>query len=181
MTDGILLSGGMDSTVLAWDLVKQQGKTDLLAFVVSHSCGTLDETVAAQRVAAQLGIRCVQGSLFPTVACGDIIPARNMLLVAWAANILHTEGGGTLYLGFCAEDRRGFHDCDEPFLRAVNDLLSVSNVRVKVAAPYMHLSKQEIAALPGGEYAQQASYSCYLPDGPCGTCTACKLRAASLT
>lgn len=177
---GVLLSGGMDSTVLAFNLAQKYGSQGLIALHAQHSYSTEEETNAARVIAKDLGLELVCGQLVPTVRYGDILPARNMMLVAWAANILHVRGGGELFMGFCREDRDGFADCDEAFVDLCNRTLRHSGCEVFVRAPYAHLRKAEILDLPGSSYAELVSYSCYEEGGPCGECSSCRLRAASL-
>lgn len=177
---GILLSGGMDSTILAYNLRRRFGADGLVALHAEHTFSTPQETAAAKTVASDLEIELIRGSLFPTTRAGDVLPARNMLLVAWAANALQDRGGGDLYLGFCREDRLGFPDCDEHFVDLCNQILRHSGCDVFVRAPYASLPKTEILELPGHDYAESVSYSCYSPEGPCGVCSSCRLRSASL-
>jgi len=177
---GILLSGGMDSTILAYNLWKEGGNKDLLAFHAMMTHSTAKEQWAAEKTAIDLGIELVRSKIMQTEKHEDIIPARNMLLVAWASNILHSRGGGELYIGFCKEDRYGFADCDSEFVELCNAMLAHSGCDITVHAPYVNMTKREIMQKSGADYAELVSYSCYRPDGPCGVCSACVLRAQSL-
>lgn len=176
----ILLSGGMDSTVLACELHAAYGPEDLVALYVWHSHSTDEEYKAAVSVAKHLGIELIRGDITPTSKIGDVVPARNMLLVAWAANALEHLGATDLFVGFCREDRQGFKDCDDGFVRLCNQMLRHTGSKLFVRAPYQHLSKPQILALPSAKYAELVSYSCYESNGPCGRCSSCRLRATSL-
>ena len=53
---GILLSGGMDSTILAYNLRRQFGADGLIALHAEHTFSTPQETAAAKTVASDLEI-----------------------------------------------------------------------------------------------------------------------------
>lgn len=177
---GLLLSGGVDSAVLAHRLVRKHGFSKVLGFIVEHPCGTREEVAAARKIADSLGIEYVLGNLGPLESVGEVIPGRNLLFAAWAANILQARfGGGTLAFGFCKEDRIGFRDCDSGFVQACEELLTRCGCKVEVVAPFMHMGKRQIVSLPGAADALEVAYSCYREGGPCGECSSCVLRQRS--
>lgn len=118
------------------------------------------------------------------------VPGRNLVFLATA--LAHAmalwphEAEYTLVMGCCREDSGAFPDCGEAFLRSADNALSLAVARaVHVAAPWVRMPKAGILTElleqrtdEEGVQLVQESWSCYRGGAaPCGTCTACVLRA----
>ena len=115
------------------------------------------------------------------------LPGRNTVLASVAA--MHAcawwpVGNIDLVMGACAEDAQGFADCRAGFLSELASVIRKGYGRqIEIVAPWVGLSKGGIlAALHENQEAIadiQRSWSCYrgARSGPCGTCTACVVRA----
>ena len=186
----ICLSGGMDSTVLAYKLKHEGEELYSLTFHYgqSHYC----ETLAAKRIADALGIPNKLIDFQPVVGRGQnaltggegspVVPNRNATMLSLA--VTYAEGIGATEVHYCPtkEDFELFPDCRSDFVAAFNAMLEVSESRATVFAPFINMSKGEIAVLgsklgvPFGE-----TWSCYAGgEEPCGVCLACQTRKEAL-
>jgi 7-cyano-7-deazaguanine synthase len=114
------------------------------------------------------------------------VPARNTIFLAVALGYAESHGLGAIYLGANAVDYSGYPDCRPEYLRAFERLTRLATRAgvergrtVRVVAPLLHRSKQEIVRL--GErlgVPWKETYSCYRGGRvPCGRCPSCRLRA----
>jgi 7-cyano-7-deazaguanine synthase len=129
------------------------------------------------------------------------VPLRNTFFVTLAAAALESwlldriEGGGAdpaalegvIYVGANAIDYSGYPDCRPEFYRAMEEVIrlgskvgSAYGVPVRIEAPIIRMSKAEIVRY-GLELGAPLglTWSCYAGgERPCGSCDACRLRAA---
>ena len=206
--DGVvLLSGGLDSTVVA-ALALEQGFA-LNALTIDYNQRHRRELEAARSVAAQLGarrhvvlpldLRQFGGSALTDdiavpkhgVEDGAIpvtyVPARNLvflsLTLAWAEAI----GARDIFIGVNALDYSGYPDCRPEFIASFAETArlatreGVAGEGFTIHAPLQHWDKARIVAEAvrlGVDLS--CTWSCYdpAPDGrPCGACDSCRLRA----
>lgn len=123
------------------------------------------------------------------------VPGRNLLFLTYAAALASRRGATRLVGGMCETDFSGYPDCRDDTLKALQVALGLGLApqRVVIETPLMWLSKAEtwaLAAALGGapliELVRTETHTCYLgergrlhPWGHgCGTCPACRLRAA---
>ena len=116
------------------------------------------------------------------------VPARNTVFLSFALALAEARGAHDIYIGVNAVDYSGYPDCRPEFIDAfqrVADLATREGVegrRVTIHTPLIDLTKAEIVMLGsslGVDYS--VTSTCYDPDatgGACGTCEACRLRAA---
>jgi len=201
----VLLSGGLDSaTVLA--LARRDGYA-CHALSVDYGQRHASELAAAARVATALGavehrvfrvdLAGIGGSSLtdrsipvPETPGGGIpstyVPARNTLMLALALGWSEVLGAADLFIGVNAVDYSGYPDCRPEFIAAFEQLArlatraGVEGGRLRVNAPLLHWSKQEIirqGAALGVDYG--LTVSCYQADADgqaCGRCDSCRLR-----
>lgn len=107
-----------------------------------------------------------------------ILPGRNMIMCAHAANVASTKDCTVVWYGANADDK-DYPDCSRNFVCAMNDILGASSVDVLIEAPLIGVTKKQIieACQKIGMDLDDA-WSCYQPvDGrPCGKCHSCKER-----
>ncbi len=198
----VLLSGGLDSTVVA-AIAKAQG-FGLLALTIDYNQRHRIELDHAARVAAAVGVeRHVVLPLDLTAFGGsaltaDIavpkdgvgpgvpvtyVPARNTIFLAVALGWAESAGAKDIFIGVNALDYSGYPDCRPAFIAAFE---AMANVATKaggftVHAPLAEMTKADIvreAAILGVDLSP--TWSCYDPTAagrPCGACDACRLRA----
>lgn len=198
----IILSGGMDSTTLAYDIVKEGNYDEVHAISFDYGQVHSKELACAKSTAAKLGLRSHHivnlsdlGSLLNSALTGNhpvpegayddenqkqtVVPNRNMIMLSIAAGYAMSIGAIDVYYGAHAGDHAIYPDCRPAFMVALNDVLKVSHyTQVMVFAPYIHYSKGNIVArgsMLGVPY--EDTWTCYKGgDVSCGVCGSCDER-----
>lgn len=202
----VLLSGGLDSTTVAY-LAKSSGY-DIYALTVRYGQRHERELDAARAVCARLNViehRIVTldfgnwGSsltgdmdLVEHGSRGDIpdtwVPMRNLIFLGIASGYAEVVGADAIYIGVGQVDYSGYPDCRAEFISAYQraaDLASKqyieSGVSIPVITPLMHLPKSGVIQLGlslGVDY--DLTWSCYRGGNePCGECDSCRIRDAA--
>lgn len=205
----VLLSGGLDSTAaLLW--ARRRASEVHALFVYYGQPAHSHECERALAVTRELGVpfhRVDVASAFyggpsrgimagpPSGVEGGrdtaFLPMRNPLLLSTAAArglLLWPDDPLVLVAGFNADDAAGFPDCTLDFVDAFETAMNLGLGRpraVSVETPWVQYTKRQIV-----DYVRafevdrmpliEQSWSCYRERGPCGECTACKLRTAAL-
>jgi 7-cyano-7-deazaguanine synthase len=199
-----LISGGMDSSTLAY-LAKSEGY-DILALHLNYGQRTeKKERACAKKIAQLLGAkdfvevdigyfaRFGASSLTDrTIAVEEFDPAkahmpntyvpfRNANLLSIATSYAEAGGADAIYIGVQSLDYSGYPDCRPQFIEAfqrVIDLGTKDTTKIKVKAPFIHMTKKEILKLGtrlGVPY--EHTWSCYRNEKKaCGTCGSCHFR-----
>lgn len=202
----VLVSGGIDSTVLLHYLSKQ-GYT-LYALACQYGQRHCRELICAERQSElarakaftsvpmlfmadliQSGSALIKtGSAVPDLV--DIpesmrdqpptyVPNRNMVFLSIAAAYAESLGIEQVFYGAQSQDEYGYWDCTQAFLEGINALLSLNRRRpVRVEAPLLHNSKTDNVKL-GIKLGVDFSmtWSCYRgEEEACGTCPTCVER-----
>lgn len=184
-----LLSGGLDSTVLLYDLVQQGCLVHCLLF--NYGQTHIGELVVARKHAVACGCEHTEVELhrikhlFSHSALTDgagtkIVPNRNAVFLHIAAAIAASQAIQSVTIACNKDDAADFPDCRWDFINAMNATLKTAEVDVEVCAPYIGLTKWQIvhrAKKQGWPYAD--TVSCY-SGNDCGTCDACKKRKEAM-
>lgn len=195
----LLLSGGVDSTVLAYKLAGEGHRLHCVAFRYGQRAAER-EIAAARRTAAVLHAHFTEarldGALGRSALTGDsavpaasvedreatepaVVPCRNFVFLTSAASLAVASCVRAIYFGANAGDATSFDDCGERFLHTIGSPLSVVAPGVSVVAPFVRMAKAEIVALGDSlGVPWRDAYSCYagLAEA-CGSCGACLSRA----
>ena len=186
----VLLSGGLDSTVVA-KMLLDRGELVACLMVDYGQPHARWELPRAVDFCAKYGIRALHAQIpIPGMdamrigsgaAGARVVPGRNLLLTSVAVSHALTVGADTVALGCNADDNRDYPDCRASFLTALN--ATTRAYGVQVVAPLMGYTKRQVvseAARVGVDLDE--TWSCYEPVGPapCGTCNACRLRDAAM-
>jgi len=172
----VLLSGGLDSTVLLQALRRERGhgKLHVLSFDYGQrhrrelECATWQAKEAGAATHRTIDLRFLGpllqagsaliagGAEVPELAALDddalrqpptYVPNRNMMLLSLAAACAEAQGATTVFYGAQAQDEYGYWDCTEAFLERMNGVLSLNRrTPVRIAAPFVHTSKADIVA-----------------------------------
>jgi 7-cyano-7-deazaguanine synthase len=186
----ICLSGGLDSTVLAYDLNREAG--DLLSLSFHYGQTHQKETIAASRIAIGLGIPNKLVDFSSVVGRGDnaltggegspVVPNRNATMLSIAVTYAEGIGADAVYYCPTREDFDLFPDCRPAFVSAFNKMLKASGGNARVFAPYIAKRKSDIVKIGadlGVPFDQ--TWSCYAGGSkPCGSCLACKSRSEAM-
>jgi len=182
-----LLSGGLDSTVMLYDLVGQGHKVHcvLLDYRQRH----VQELTWARLHCKRLGVLFttievpqLRGSELTDGSGGVVVPCRNAVFISLAVNLAVAAESDTVTFGANKDDSARFPDCRLAFVQTFNTMLLTAELPVEVCAPYLDKPKSWIASL-GQEIGVRLdeTWSCYAGGvRPCGKCLACKKREAAL-
>lgn len=198
----LILSGGMDSATLLYDLIAQGDTVEAIGVnyqqrhrkeleCAMRLCRTrnvpfdvLDLSSIASfltgssqtdmRVPVPLG-RYDEPSMKQTV-----VPNRNMLLLAAAGAVAIARKADRLAYGAHAGDHTIYPDCRPAFVDVMTQALAITDWHpLTLHAPYLHITKGDICRLGltlGVPY--EYTWTCYVGgDRPCGQCGACTERA----
>jgi 7-cyano-7-deazaguanine synthase len=199
-TTGLLLSGGIDSTVLL-DQLLQRG-TQVVPFYVETGCAWsecernavdriheaaatihdgLEELVLLEMPLGDLygGHWSISGENVPDDTTADdavFMPGHNPLLLLKPALWCQMHGVGQLALASLANNP--FDDATPEFFSAFEEMLgSAMPERVQIIRPFAHLSKKCVVQL-GRHLPLELTFSCLSPAGGlhCGRCNKCAER-----
>jgi len=202
----VLLSGGLDSTVVA--ALAIEGGFRLNALTIDYNQRHRCELDAAARVASNLGAKrhvvlpldlakFGGSALTDDIAvpkCGlesgipvTYVPARNLvflsLTLAWAEAI----GASDIFIGVNALDYSGYPDCRPEFMDSFAETArlatkaGIEGEGFRLHAPLQFWDKARIVREATRMKLDLAlTWSCYDPSAagkPCGYCDSCRLRA----
>ena len=196
----LLASGGLDSTVLAFWLLRK--KVDVIPLFIDygqHSRTTEFETL--KKVLPTSFTEKINVARIPDVYRGSSsrmirepnlwldqiqdhdlhLPHRNLLLLATGVAFAETRNISQIYAAFIETHRALGADCNSAFFKVFNQLLSATS-SVKLKLPFQHFSKAQVAKLGvnlGAPIAQ--TFSCLAASRfPCGACPNCVDRTNAL-
>jgi 7-cyano-7-deazaguanine synthase len=200
-----VVSGGLDSAVLAHDLLADGWELRLVSFDYGQRHAV--ELDHARRLAVALEARhdvvdlrsvgaLLSGSALTdgTVEVPDghytdesmrstVVANRNAIFAMVATGLAVADGAHAVGLGIHAGDHAIYPDCRPPFVAAAEHLARVANegfvaASFQILAPFVSWSKADIVrrgAELGVEFAE--TWSCYKgADVHCGTCGTCVER-----
>ena len=199
-----LLSGGMDSTTLAY-VAKDMGY-DIIALHFTYGQRTeAKERECARTVARMLDAReFVEISLehFRKIGASSLtdesipveeyageeermpstyVPFRNANLLAIATSLAEARHAEAIFIGVQTGDYPGYPDCRPEFIEAFQravDLGTAADPRITLMTPFVRMTKVDIIRTGlalGVPY--QETWSCYQNnDRACGVCSSCHYR-----
>jgi 7-cyano-7-deazaguanine synthase len=172
----VLLSGGVDSSVLIHYVARSLGHAPVHALSFNYGQRHGRELLCAQAQASAAGAahRVIDLSfLGPLLAAGSsliaggaavpdlkdlreeelaqpptYVPNRNMMLLSMAAAYAEANGIQAVYYGAQAQDEYGYWDCTQEFLSRLNHVLALNRKEaVTIHAPFVNKSKAETVQL----------------------------------
>lgn len=188
-----LFSGGLDSTVLLYDLLDQGALVHCLLFnygqrhvkelnYAQATCGKLNVPYEVIALPTQLFTRSrLTKETGDLTGADTIVPNRNMVMLSMASSFALSHGGTAVTWAANADDAAVYPDCRIEFYKALNSALRICDTRrIEIHAPYLTGGKTkrqvvEIGSKLGVRFAE--TWSCYAgTEEPCGICGACKTR-----
>lgn len=207
----VLLSGGLDSTVL----LHRACSLGLGVHAVSFSYGQRHtrELDCARWQAAKAGVlshRVVDlsftdwdissltiggaeiepGDPLRTSTPNTYVPARNMVFLSVAASVAESLGVSEIHIGVSEVDYSGYVDCRGEFLQRMELAINAGTERkatagkpIRIVAPFLHMDKEEEIRLGLSLGVDFGhTWSCYAGgESPCGVCDSCQLRSRAFT
>jgi 7-cyano-7-deazaguanine synthase len=190
-----LLSGGLDSTVLLYDLLDQGHKAHCILF--DYGQRHIKELGFAKATCAKLGVthdkivlppQLFQRSALTTkaeslVGQPTIVPNRNMVLISMAASYALSHGCTAVSCAINSDDAEVYPDCRAEFIKNLNFALRCCHTRrMEVHVPYIVRTKAKVVEIGRRLNVPLAeTWSCYAGgDEPCGQCGACQVRLKAI-
>jgi 7-cyano-7-deazaguanine synthase len=172
----VLLSGGVDSTVLLHYVVKAMKRSAVHTLSFNYGQRHSRELVCASAQARlvnaehrvidlsfmgaliQEGSALIQGGApvpdLDSLTVEELtqpptyVPNRNMMLLSMAAAYAEAHGVSDLYYGAQAQDEYGYWDCTRDFLRRMNEVLALNRKQpITIHAPFVSKSKGDTVKL----------------------------------
>jgi 7-cyano-7-deazaguanine synthase len=172
-----LLSGGLDSTTMLYDL-KGQGH-NVHCMLVDYRQKHVQELTFAKQHCHRLGVLFSTITIPPLGGLEDdnwIVPNRNAIMLSLAVNLAAQINADTVTIGCNKTDEANFPDCRMAFIQLFNTMLTTAEIHVEVCAPYLDKPKAWIAGM-ARELGVDTSmiWTCYKGGAvPCGECPACQ-------
>lgn len=166
-----VLSGGMDSTVLVYALVKKYGADNVKAISFNYGQRHSVELEKAKVTVSKLGVEhkiidisfvgdivkdvCSLSASttvdLPTnedskedVQANFVVPYRNLMFQSIALSYAESLRAEVVYLGIQLDDDFGFWDCRENYYKALNKLTKLNDkYKIKVEVPLLYFSKAD--------------------------------------
>lgn len=201
----IVLSGGMDSTVLLADVLNQNKKGAAVSFdygskhnrrELPMARATCERWGVAHRIIPlpfinelfsssllKSGDDVPDGSYNTADMKSTVVPFRNGIMLSVAAGYAESLGAREVLLGSHAGDHFIYPDCRPEFNEAFAKAVFLgTDGKVRVRFPFAHLDKRDIGDLGrrlGVDFA--LTWTCYKGEKiHCGTCGACRERQYAL-
>lgn len=199
--DGVLLaSGGMDSTVLAYKLYRENKNIELLFIDYGQHCSLKEYETLKIVIPPSLRnkIRVIKiGDIYQesksrmiieanlwedTVVAEDLyLPYRNLLFLSIASAYAQSKGIKNVYSAFINSNHAKEIDCSMEFFNKLESLLKdYGSIQIKM--PFREMTKTEVAKL-GKELKVpiEITYSCQVnANNPCGACPNCVDRIEAI-
>jgi 7-cyano-7-deazaguanine synthase len=195
----VILSGGMDSTTMLYDLF-EDGDNDIVG-VLSFNYGQKHkkELLYAEKTCRKLGLEhqiinlssikpflkssLTSNSKIPEGNYADenmkqtVVPNRNMIMLSIATAYAISKGARKVFYGAHAGDHTIYPDCRPEFIEAVNRVTMICDwTPIEIIAPYINLNKSDIVSIGQKLHVPyKDTWTCYkgkvLACGKCGSCT----------
>jgi len=190
-----LMSGGLDSTTLLYDLLHQGHKAHCLLY--DYGQRHIKELNFAEATCAKLGVAydkiTLPPQLFersalttgtePLVGKPTVVPNRNMVLIAMAASYALSHGCTAVSCAVNGDDAEVYPDCRADFMKHLNFALRCCHTRrMEVHLPYIVRTKAKVVDIARRlNVPLEETWSCYAGgDEPCGQCGACQVRLKAI-
>ena len=199
-----LMSGGMDSTTLAY-VAKDMGY-EILALHLNYGQRTeKKERECAKKIAdglhavdfveisldyftkfgasslTDMNIEVEEGVLGKADHPNTYVPFRNANLISIATSYCESRDGDAVFIGVQSGDHTGYPDCTPKFIHAMQQVISIgtqTDKAINLLTPFVSMNKTDI--LREGlrlHVPYEDTWSCYSEnDEACGICSSCLAR-----
>jgi len=202
MKSVVILSGGMDSTTLIYDVVSQGGEVEALSFNYGqrHSKELSCAAVTCQKLSiphkvvdlGEVGKELLQGSALTSdidVPEGHyeegnmkltVVPNRNMIMLSLAIGYGVSIKADAVYYGAHSGDHAIYPDCRKEFVEAMQKVATLCDWHeLELKAPYLDMDKGDIVIRGVMELGvpYEDTWTCYKGlEKACGKCGSCQER-----
>ena len=198
-----IMSGGMDSTLVAYTM-REQGY-DIIALHFNYGQRTVARELQAYRqICDHLSVGEkyeIDLDFFKTIGSSALtdhsidvptegiepgvpityVPFRNGIFLSIATAIAEKEGCEVMAIGVVEEDSSGYPDCRDTFIKSFEtsaNLGTKDTTHIRIEMPLVHLQKSQIVQEAYKlNVPLELTWSCYQSDDKaCGVCDSCRLR-----
>jgi 7-cyano-7-deazaguanine synthase len=196
-----ILSGGMDSTTLTYDLALSGNEVFAISF--NYQQKHVRELECAKATCKKLNIphKIVDISSISSILQGSsltspdiptphgkydeenmkqtVVPNRNMIMISLATAYAISIGATEVYYGAHAGDHAVYMDCRPEFVSKLQEVIKICDWnKVELKAPYLNLDKGDIAIIGKMLHVDyENTTSCYEgKETPCLKCGSCDER-----
>ncbi len=196
----VVLSGGPDSTVVAYWAKKQGYDISCISFKYGQIAEK--ETECARKIAAGLGvpIKVIDMSSLKEIFMGVtslcdrnialtsqfsqpiVVPFRNAIFLSVAVSYAAATCTGTVFYGAHGSDAANYPDCREEFYKSLEQTAKLgTEMNIEIKAPFSSISKAELLKIGANlDVPFELTWSCYLDkEKHCGKCESCVNRKAA--
>jgi 7-cyano-7-deazaguanine synthase len=195
----VLLSGGMDSTALAY-LLHPQHTIEAISFnygqkhareldyakVTAATLGIAHTVFNIDQIFNQFGstsallndeVEVPEGHYADITMRSTVVPNRNMIMLSLATGLAISKKFDAVAYASHTGDHAVYKDCKPEFFNPLKNAVENSDWHpVTLYAPFINISKSDIAAIGNVLHVPwENTYSCYngqeIQCGVCGTCT----------
>lgn len=176
MSKAVLLSGGIESIILTYDIKPS------LAITIDYGQSSFDsEFKASQYVCRMLSLKHEVidvniSNLLKKIYNNkdEWIPYRNQFIITMASMLCIKKNITQLYIGSIVEDNK-FKDGCPMFIEKMNELLSFQEGKIEIIAPYINISIFDLIKkvnMPPINL-MSIAHSCTESNIACGQCNSC--------
>lgn len=196
----VLLSGGLDSTVMLYWVKERYDKVFPL-YINYGSSHKEKEFHAAQQTCKELGLFLEEVKLTGNIlsdsslvdksiktpddlkdTINTVVPFRNIMMISIAASYADKVNAGVIATSPTREDFDVFRDCRREFHDALEKTLQIAakyDQPYQILTPFITNTKEDVIRIGVDmDVDFSKTWSCYNPqrDEPCGVCPACRVR-----
>lgn len=201
----VIVSGGIDSSVLTFNAVNNGIKVYPLTFIYGQKHSK--EINSAKKICKVLNLEpkiidissikeLLRGSALTDTSVAipevtaeaknyetlktTVVPNRNAIFLAIAVGYAESIGVNMVLYGAHHSDRGVYPDCREEFVNAfeIAEKIANDNEKLMIEAPFVNMDKSQIIKLGSSlEVPFSDTWSCYVgTDLHCGKCSSCRER-----
>lgn len=191
-----LFSGGIDSTVMLYDILEQGGSAYCLLFLygqrhskeldyAQETCGRLGVDYTVIELPHQVFKRSALTGGMPKVDLvggPTVVPNRNMVFLSIAAGFAVSHDIKMISWAANRDDAMHYPDCRPAFRDYMEEAFDAAETGVRIHAPFLGMTKADVVRLGRRlNVPFDKTWSCYAGDTiPCGECGACIVREKAL-
>jgi 7-cyano-7-deazaguanine synthase len=197
----VIVSGGMDSITLLYDIISQGHRPHVVTFnynqrhkkeidCAKYHCELLhvsDHYIVDLSVLNELADSCLtrpnlsvpEGNYDEPSMKATVVPNRNMVMLSLATAFAISTKSEAVYYGAHSGDHTIYPDCRPEFIKAMDTAMKLCDWRrIELRVPYMRMTKADILRIGKNlnvDYSQ--TWTCYKGEAiSCGQCGSCRER-----
>lgn len=195
----VILSGGLDSTTLLYDMVHQGYEVEAVSFFYKqrHSkeldfarrtteklniphrlidISFMSDMLSKTSLIAKNNIDIPEGDYREESMKSTVVPARNLIMSSIAISLASEIQAHKVAIGVHSGDHDIYPDCRPEFIEKLNEVAKIADYwKVEIIAPYVDMSKGDIVRRGleiGADYSD--AWTCYKgKEKACGACGSC--------